>query len=147
MKPLKKPKYLLTTLAIAIFTFISCESENVNTENPGPISGLIELSSYEIDFGEIKAFPGKSFMDLKEEVLTLYNNTDSTLIGLGSYITFPGRAGVSLKFSPVASGDSISVPFTYSADGLAPGEYTGEAKLIPSIGDTLTVELKATVIE
>ncbi len=107
----------------------------------------ISLSAYEVDFGKVLQSTTKKNVPTESRVeLTLTNNSNETLTSLGSSIEFQGSAKVALTFSPVAPGDSITVPFTYAPTGLEPGVYTGKATLTPSIGDPIEVALKAEVV-
>lgn len=138
-------------LLICGFTLTSCDSDDTPKDELEEMddtqNGLIILSSYSVDFGEVKSNTNtaKSNSDTIIPV-TLTNNSTEDLTGLSSSINFPGKAAVQFKFTTLKPGESMVVNFTFGPSNLGPGEYTGEAILTPSIGDEIKIDLKATVI-
>ena len=138
-------------LLIFGFTLTSCDSDDSPKNDLEEIDDtqneLIILSSYSVDFGNVKsnASTSKSNNDTVIPV-TLTNNSNEDLVGLNSSINFPGKAAVQFEFKLLKPGESMVVNFTFGPSNLGPGEYTGEAILTPSIGDEIKIDLKATVI-
>lgn len=138
-------------LLICGFTLTSCDSDDTPKDELEEMDdrqdGLIILSSYSVDFGEVNSNTNtaKSNNDTVVPV-TLTNNSNEVLTGLSASIDFPGKAAVEFQFKALDPGESMTVNFTFGPSNLGPGVYTGEAVLTPSIGEEIKVELKATVI-
>ena len=161
MKLVKKFTKIVTLVMFMAAVSTSCETDDSSTpERPitlDNLSGTLDLSSYEIDFGTFEANTTNSNLGAKQQdsdttvVLTLTNGSDLIVNRLSSSINFDGGgAGVELRFSPLNPGESLDVPFTYKVTTTTPGMYTGQASLTPtfendSIGAPLVVDLKATL--
>ncbi len=161
MKLVKKFSKIAALCMFIAALSTSCETDDSSTPEqpivPDNLSGQLDLSSYEIDFGSFQARATNSNLGAKQQdsdttvVLTLTNGSDLIVNRLSSSINFDGGgAGVELRFSPLDPGASIDVPFTYKVTTTTPGTYTGQASLTPtfendSIGAPLVVDLKATL--
>jgi hypothetical protein len=119
------------------------------TEEEVTQTDLISVSSKSVDFGQVKGntSTAKGKVEDKEVVITVTNNSNERLIGLSGSINFPGNAAVRItNFSGLEPGESFDVVFTFGPSNLEPGEYTGTATLTPSLGDPITIDLRAEVI-
>lgn len=138
-------------LLILGVTLTSCDSDESPKDELEEIDTneerIISLSTYSIDFGDVKGNENTSKNNNDTTIsVTLTNNSNEDLVGLNSSINFPGKAAVQFDFKPLKPGESMIVNFTFGPSNLGPGEYTGEAILTPSIGEEIKVNLKATVI-
>lgn len=107
--------------------------------------GKITLNKYSIDFGEVKGTQGKSTNE-KTEIIVLTNNSEEVLTELSTEATFAGNLSVEFDFQTLQPGESMEIPFVFSPANEEPGEYTGTAKVKPSIGEPIEIELKVTII-
>ncbi len=162
MKTVKKLSSIATMFIFVAASLVSCEKDDNSTTPEQPIipsnlSGIVELDTYNVDFGTFKATAPKASKAVKEQqadttvVLTLTNGSSLKIKGLSSSVDFDGGGvATKIKWSGLEPGESIQVPYEYKINEEFPGTFTGTASLTPtfendSIGEPLKTTLKVII--